>query len=274
MELLEIKQWIKNHFKTDTFTLINNHKGISNQNFDLFIQNDHYILRAPRNEHKALMILHDNEKHILDQVKDIDVPLIYFDTKTGIKITRYIEDNQTFETKNDTEAIIRFAKTLSILHKKPCPDFTFDPIYKYTNYKKQTIDPIIKFSHEDKTIMDFKALYCPDTLCHNDLVAGNILYSKDQTYLIDYEYAAANDYRFDIASFLSENNIQDQKKRNAFYQAYFNYQVPQNFDKQIHLFEKFEDLLWGYWANMLYEKRHDQIYKEIALDKMKHYSEI
>ena len=35
-------------------------------------------------------------------------------------------------------------------------------------------------------------------------VDGNILFTKENVYLIDYEYAADNDPLFDVMSFLSE----------------------------------------------------------------------
>ena len=42
-------------------------------------------------------------------------------------------------------------------------------------------------------------------------------------------------------------------------------------DVQVQAFERMEDILWGYWANMLYEQRGEQIYLDIAKDKEKHY---
>ena len=116
-----------------------------------------------------------------------------------------------------------------------------------------------------------KKEYKPNTLCHNDFVQGNILYSDTKDYLIDYEYAAKNDYRFDIASFFSENNIHYIDQRDQFYQAYFDGEIDPMIDVQVQAFEKMEDILWGYWANMLYEQRDEQIYFDIAKDKEKHY---
>ena len=100
---------------------------------------------------------------------------------------------------------------------------------------------------------------------------GNILYSDTKDYLIDYEYAAKNDYRFDIASFFSENNIHYIYQRDQFDQVEFHGDIDPIIHVPVQAFERMEDILWGYWANMLYEQRGEQIYFDIAKDKEKHY---
>lgn len=104
-------------------------------------------------------------------------------------------------------------------------------------------------------------------LCHNDLVSGNLLFSKERLYLIDYEYAAMNDPLFDVISFLSENQIFDKELRQRFYLAYFNTQPDGLLLNQLKEWEIFEDVLWCTWAMMMAESRHEQVYLDIAEDK-------
>ena len=138
-------------------------------------------------------------------------------------------------------------------------------------YKSKIKECILSFPNEENFLEALKKEYKPNTLCHNDFVQGNILYSDTKDYLIDYEYAAKNDYRFDIASFFSENNIHYIDQRDQFYQTYFDGEIDPMIDVQVQAFERMEDILWGYWANMLYEQRGEQIYFDIAKDKEKHY---
>ena len=43
--------------------------------------------------------------------------------------------------------------------------------------------------------------------------------------------------------------------------------VTNSVSKALNIYESFHNLLWFYWANMMYEQRNDHIYKEIALNK-------
>ena len=158
-----------------------------------------------------------------------------------------------------------------ISYTKKAPLFIFNPFGKIEFYKSQIKECIVSFPNEENFLEALKKEYKPNTLCHNDFVQGNILYSDTKDYLIDYEYAAKNDYRFDIASFFSENNIHYIDQRDQFYQTYFDGDIDPMIDVQVQAFERMEDILWGYWANMLYEQRGEQIYFDIAKDKEKHY---
>gem|GEM_PF-3371950 len=114
-------------------------------------------------------------------------------------------------------------------------------------------------------IDDFKEFYEPDRLCHNDLVEGNFLFTKDKLYLIDFEYAGYNDYYFDIASFISENDL-NYEEIITFLKAYFS-DKECRYDK-LDVFLQFCDLLWYTWAILLYEKRNEEVYNEIAQAKL------
>ena len=95
---------------------------------------------------------------------------------------------------------------------------------------------------------------------------GNILFTKDKTYLIDYEYAANNDPLFDVMSFLSENQIEDPALRARFYAVYFD-EMNATVRRQLDIWENFQNLLWCCWAMMMWESRHESIYRAIARDK-------
>lgn len=268
---MNLNIWIKDTFHTNDFTITKTDKGISNTNYILEIDTNKYMLRVPKKAHQSLGLQFEHEKLILEQVQDLDVPNIFFDTEQGIKVTKYIENTQTYNECKKLDKFSRCAKLMKQLHSKEAPVFIFDPFKKIEDYKKQIENPIVTFQNENAFLEALKSIYTPNTLCHNDFVEGNILYNSNRDYLIDYEYAAKNDYRFDIASFFSENNIFYIDQREQFYQAYFDENIDPMIDVQVQAFEKMEDILWGYWANMLYEKRNEEIYLQIAKEKEKHY---
>lgn len=228
------------------------------------------MMRVPKKNHHAIGLVFEHENEIIQKVTDLDVPTILFDTENGIKVTQYIENTQTFDECKDQDKYARCAKLMKQLHTKQAPDFVYDPFQMIQSYKSKIQHPLIHFYNEENFLYALKQIYQPNTLCHNDFVEGNILYTSQRDYLIDYEYAARNDYRFDIASFFSENNITDIEAREQFYATYFDTIDPM-IDVQVRAFEKMEDILWGYWANMLYEQRQEEIYLKIAKDKENHY---
>ena len=268
---MNLKKWIEENFNTTDFTLTKTDKGISNTNYLLECNNHSYMVRVSKQAHDTLGLRFEHEKEVLNKVTDLDVPNVLFDTENGIKVTTYIEKAQTFNECKDKNKFARCANLMKQLHKKEAPEFIFDPFQKIHDYKIQIKNPIIHFENDENFLSALKQIYQPNTLCHNDFVEGNILYNSDRDYLIDYEYAAKNDYRFDIASFFSENNIYYIDQREQFYNAYFGENADPMIDIQVQAFERMEDILWGYWANMLYEKRNEKIYLRIAKDKEKHY---
>ena len=91
------------------------------------------------------------------------------------------------------------------------------------------------------------------------------MFSPEKLYLIDYEYAGYNDSYFDIASFISENHLNYQETL-TFLKSYF-VEEECNY-KKLDIFLKFCDLLWYTWALLLYEKRREEVYNEIAQNKL------
>lgn len=263
-----IDQTIQNVFQTKQYSLTKLDKGISNHNYLLCVNQKKYIVRAPKSEHSALHLQFEKEKEVLLHVKNLDVETLYFDTINGIKITNFVPHISEFHETADPKKYAKAALLLKKLHTKNVEvSFFFDPFFKLEQYKNAIKSPIIHFDQEEKILNAVKEIYIPDTLCHNDVVQGNILFSPQREYLIDWEYGAMNDRRFDIASFFSENQIMDPKSRNQFYEAYH---LPIS-NTEVCLFEAMADILWGYWGNMLYEKRKELIYKQIATEKMEHY---
>lgn len=267
MNISELKTWLEHHLEGD-FKLVPTNKGISNASYLLKTSGKTYVLRVPKKSHHLLATSFHHEKTVLNEVKDLDVPVLYFNANNGIKISEFIPEVKEFTEENHKNKFNQVGKMLRILHSKPGVDFYFDPFEKLNSYKNKIKNPIVYFAQEEKIIDQIKTLYTPTTLCHNDVVSGNLLFTKHRSYLIDYEYAAMNDFRFDIASFFSENEIIQPEERNRFYEGYM---ISPSIDPIIRLFECFEDILWGYWANMLWEERQDPIYRQIARDKESHY---
>lgn len=246
-------------------------KGLTNHNYYASVKDEAYIVRIPREDNEQV-VHRTHETAALTAIKhlDFDVPMIYYDEKSGIKITKFIPDCQEYEECLLEDKIEAVGYLLKSFHQADLKTpYCFDPYERYLQYRTHVSDPIYDLSSFEpimKTIVDLNPHH---VLCHNDLVSGNLLFSKERLYLIDYEYAAMNDPLFDVISFLSENQIFDTHLRERFYQAYFGKQPDDTLKNQLLEWEIFEDVLWCTWAMMMAESRNEQVYLDIAEDKYK-----
>ena len=250
--------------------------GLTND--DYFIQtndNQSFIMRITKPQNKALFN-YKNEDAILKVVAktNLDIPPLKFDSKTGIKITRFVEGLSTFSTsKLSLNTKVKLvALGLKKLHSlKINSSIKFDPFKKLDQYKQRLNQTLFKDEAEviSLCLNDYQnGKHC---LTHNDLVDGNLLFNKKRLYLIDYEYAGNNHPYFDLASFLSENNIENKKDIITFLKYYFSKQYsPKKLDAVMNWY-RFNDLLWSYWAKMMYQTEGKAIYKKIYNYKRQRY---
>lgn len=246
-------------------------KGLTNHNYYAQTADQKFIVRVPRTDNEQV-VNRTHETAALNVIKelDLDVPNLYYDEASGIKITRFIPDCQEYEECLSENKIEQVGSLLRSFHQADLKTpYSFDPYERYLQYRSHVNDQIYDLSSYEHVMMDIANRNTHHVLCHNDLVSGNLLFSKERLYLIDYEYAAMNDPLFDVISFLSENQIFDKHLRKRFYQAYFGKQPDERLRIQLQEWEIFEDVLWCTWAMMMAESRNEQVYLDIAEDKYK-----
>lgn len=241
-------------------------QGLSNDNYLLTLKNNKKVVYRIPKKHQLNFDYH-HEYNVINLIKplNLDVPLINFDVNTGEKITEYIENYRYFKntSKKDLKDIATSLKKLHSL--KTNANFNmFNKLIEYKG-KQQTIFPF-----EEQIINHLKTIQKNDplVLCHNDLVKGNLLFTN-RLYLIDYEYASNNYLEFDLASLLSENNIESLKNIEYFLKCYYQKDYDLNKFKKVIYYYIFEDILWSYWALHFYNLYHQNIYLKIFKMKKK-----
>ncbi|MFI3283864.1 MAG: phosphotransferase [Erysipelotrichaceae bacterium] len=265
---MKYQEFLNQIFKQEVI-LESTGKGLTNQIYRTTVNDISYIVRIPY-ENDAQIINPLHETQILSIIKKypLDVKEFYYDPITRIRITYYESEVVDFHEYTEDDALKKVAELLSILHHIPVTiDSKFLPVERLLSYKNQIKNPIYDLSSYQYIIDDIKNMKSFLCICHNDLVSGNILLSKEKQFLIDYEYAGLNDPLFDIMSFITENQIEDEQQRTQFYQYYFKENPNPSIMKQLLAYERFHNLLWLYWAMMMAENRADSIYLEIANDK-------
>ncbi|MDP2812955.1 MAG: choline/ethanolamine kinase family protein, partial [Erysipelotrichaceae bacterium] len=219
MSELLIRQLFNNEVTSVKFT----NKGLTNQNWLVESKDEFFMVRIPYHNSEHI-VSRQHEKAAIDIVyrQSLDVETVYFNEKTGIKITKYVDDLLTFDEYTGKDKYYRVGRLMKKFHSlNVISGFLFDPIQRLNQYKAQIKNKIFIFEDEDKYIHFIYNQTDNFTLCHNDWVAGNIGFASTRDYLIDYEYAGDNHPYFDVTSFLSENQIFDEAARNDFYIAYF-----------------------------------------------------
>lgn len=152
------------------------------------------------------------------------------------------------------------------IHKTKINKSTKDfSIYKRIDYYKKVVGDL-KIINEKRIIQLSKIYYekANKVMCHNDLVAGNILFVNEKLYLIDFEYAGLNDPDFDVVSFISENPYLSIDDINIFLQMYY-VEIPHD---KIAAYVDLANVLWAYWAMFCYKQTKKAIFLEIANYKL------
>lgn len=263
---MNLDNFIFQVFHTNNYKLTKMNKGLTNHNYLLYVNNNTYVLRIPRHDSENI-VDRKHEKEAISYVKDlnIDVENIYFDEQSGYKITLYHKNLYEFENCPFENKIERVAETMKKLHhKNKLISYDFEPVKKYEQYVSHIKHMIYPLKNYENILNEIKHLDSKKVFCHNDWVSGNILFSNEHTYLIDYEYGSNNNPLFDVMSFITENNITDESLRERFYKVYFDKDIPYH---ELSLWETFHNLLWCAWANMMYDSRNEEIYKTIAKEK-------
>lgn len=270
-----MKQKIKSIFTSATQKEIRSSQiienGFCNENYNI---NDAFVLRIPKdNADETLNYKHENIVYKTIEPLKISEKVVYFDENTGIKISKFVHNARQYKTTPTNEQITYLAKTLKKLHSSNLKvSFGYQMFYRLSIYKKSLFeDEYIDTKIEKQIIKNVQKIFAKDemVLCHNDLVQNNLLFKFNGLTLIDWEYSGMNNFYFDLASFISENNLNDEQKE-FFLSKYFGAKLNDLKRKKVNIFINFLDLLFYYWGLYYYRKRGDIIYKKIALEKLEH----
>lgn len=158
-----------------------------------------------------LLINRTQEKEIYETIRPFDLSdrIVYFDERTGIKISEYINDAQCPDPQS-LDDVKRCMKIIKGLHTKELQvSHTFDlkeRIYFYESLCKEhnaitfnNYEEILR--NELSLIQILEHMSLPRVLCHIDSIYANIIFTDSKDYLIDWEYAGMQDPILDVAMF-------------------------------------------------------------------------
>ena len=185
--------------------------GMTNKSFLFEVGGAKYIFRIP-GEGTDKLINREEEYTVYKAILDLRLSdkLIYFNPKTGIKITQYEADSHNADAKNieDVEKCMAVARLLHSSGIRVPHKFDFRERIAHYEMLANSLHGIL-FNDYDEVKMHMNILLnildnmeLPSKLTHIDLVSNNFLMKKDGSIkLIDWEYAAMADPLIDVAMF-------------------------------------------------------------------------
>lgn len=233
--------------------------GLTNYNYIMEIQGKTYVVRKPG----ALtdqIIDRGIEKKNNATACDLGMnsTCLYFDEKTGIKISFFIEDSMNFAMANPygLDQIHSVVQHLKKLHNSSAlfeNDFDFEKELIHYEQIVEGLKGDLFFDYKGikSRLLSYQAQYIAPMLkmsCHNDTVPENFL--KDQngrTYLIDWEYSGLNDPTWDIAAYILESRLPEEEV-SIFLELYYQEGISAENLLKIKYFILAQDLLWTVWA--------------------------
>ena len=246
---------------------------------DVYFINLSYVLRI-RKENKTDDEFYEppQELTILKKTSPLISPeLLAYDPVNGNMLTRYVRPGEMKDEKDATFRLYRsLMASLKILHSIDYSRDNISPFMANARFLSYKIASETSFDeHYENRILQEAILAMhryPTVVSHNALTKGNFLFdsTSDSVKLIDFEFASLNSEIFDIASVLSENNIEGRLKERLILAYYGAKNVTNQLIEDIDKVIAFQDILWYYWATARYKETLSQSFLDIAKEKMGH----
>jgi thiamine kinase-like enzyme len=233
--------------------------GLTNRNYKVASPIGTFVLRVP-GEGTSEYISRANESLAARITSEIGVnaPLLYFDERDGVQLTRFIEGGATMNAERfkDIGSVRRAAQSLRRVHDCGRPFNNrfelFGMIDEYLDILAKKNAPLPDGYHDVKGEAEAvrKALNArpfPIVPCHCDPLAENFLDTGRQVYVIDWEYAGNNDPMWDLGDVSVEAAFGPEQDE-ALLLAYFGGSPSANDRGRMVLYKAMCDLLWTLWG--------------------------
>jgi thiamine kinase-like enzyme len=197
--------------------------GFTNINYRVEVDGDIYVVRLSGAQTALLGInrAHEYEAIVAAARIGIAPEVVQFVEPQGHIITRFISGRKLGrEDIRQPTTLRRITEALKRIHTLPPIAATFSPFRIVEQYRglalqkgctlPENIDWLIAHMHAIE--IDEQADPMPRTLCHNDVVRGNLL-DDGAIRILDWEYAGMGNKFFDLAAITLDNRFSVDQKR-------------------------------------------------------------
>ena len=230
-------------------------KGMTNRSFSFEVDSKRYIMRVP-GEGTEKLINRKHEYDVYQAIKDENIcdPVIYMNPENGYKITEYIHDAHACDSTDFSDVSKCMNKLHAFHDKKLHVNHTFEvfeELEKYESYWQGTPSIYRDYKTTKAHIYELKEFVDVQPkkwgLSHIDSVPDNFLFSDDELYLIDWEYAGMQDQHIDIAMF-AIYSLYDREDVEKLIDTYFDGSCKDLVRIKIYAYIAICGLLWSNWC--------------------------
>lgn len=268
----DIEGVLRSVFKDDSFCYnrLNFAGGLTNYNYIIKYNRHSYVVREPG--FKSNEMIDRAAEQINNEITSklgINSKCIYFDSETGIKISRLVSNAQTFSDLNPASepamhAAVSLLKTIhnSNLHFTNVFDWQKE-LDKYEGIVRSLCCPFFSdyetLRKQIISLIEQAGCVFLSRPCHNDTVPENFLMRKRdrKAFLIDWEYSGMNDPAWDVAMYIRESYLSPSAIDRFLSLYYGTSQISEQEEQKLKMLIMAQDLLWSVWAMIRYYNGED-----------------
>jgi thiamine kinase-like enzyme len=257
--------------------------GMTNQNYRITVDGQPFVLRVSGPSTALLGINRSTECAITRMAGQLGIApeVVYCIEPEGHLITRFIPGYKLSRTDMQRpELSYHLAQILKRIHALPPIDVTFSPFHSIEAYVSAAAQLGSSFpANFDWFLAQMYAIEqaelehpTPASLCHNDLVRGNLVNDTTIT-VLDWEYAGMGNIFFDLATVVLDNRFSADQER-WFLECYFGTVQPDYADQlaRMKCIWLLREAVWGLLQAQISEIAFDfQGYAAARFARLAHY---
>lgn len=245
----------------DDIDLLESAGGMTNKNYKVVLNGQSFIIRIAGNgTERFIDRISEKENSTLGQILGLDVETAYFDSETGSKISRFIEEAETLNPV--TAAYPRnMRQTTDLLRKLHTSGLEFNnefnvfyEIKKYESLANEMAANYYEGYYELRPLVlalesDLSRMGIEKVPCHIDTVPENFVKNgQKRMFLIDWEYSGMNDPVWDLADHSIECNFTASQERQLLENYYQTNDLPPYIELKMLAYKICSDFVWSVWT--------------------------
>jgi thiamine kinase-like enzyme len=183
--------------------------GITNRNFVVTVDGVDWVARVPGERTELLGIDRANEAEAAQRADELGIgpPVLGELPRLGTLITQLVPGHH-LDAEPFIDRLPDVIELLRTFHDSGPLKGAF-PIHRVVEWHARDAathgvmpPPAYERLHQQSRRIEaaFRAAPTEPVPCHNDLLPGNVLFSDDRVWLLDFEYAGMNDLFFDLGN--------------------------------------------------------------------------